>query len=139
MTGLHDLTTISSIIDESLRLDPSALFVLWTVRKDFAYESFRVPREGNVWAAHNSRHVDPHHFRRERSPTGVEHQALKAFGHGQRRCPGASLARALLSLYVVSLVSRREIAEARSSVVRAAGFLALSWADRHFCIDGTPR
>lgn len=146
ITSLRSLTTVNSVIDESLRLDASALFVLRTARTDFEYEGFRVPRGSNVWIAHTSRHVDPRYFDRpwEFDPgrelaEGVHKHASKAFGHGQRMCPGASLAGVLLSLYVMTLVSRWDVREVRSPAVRVAGVMAPAWADRHFRIAGTPR
>ncbi|KAL6980696.1 hypothetical protein U1Q18_022333, partial [Sarracenia purpurea var. burkii] len=104
------------VVNETLRVANIISGVFRRAITDVDLKGYTIPKGWKVFASFRAVHLDPDHFKDARSFNPWRWQAnsgtansvnlFAPFGGGPRRCPGAELARAELSVFLHHLVTQ---------------------------------
>ncbi|CAG7828593.1 unnamed protein product, partial [Allacma fusca] len=111
-----------AVILESLRCSSvTQIGIARRVLEDFEVGGYVIPKDtlvfSNIYAAHHDPDVwdDPHRFKPERFLSSdekhvVKHNAFVAFSYGKRSCPGETLAKDQVFIFLTSILQRFVVA-----------------------------
>ncbi|XAR65924.1 hypothetical protein NMG60_11011932 [Bertholletia excelsa] len=104
-----------SVVNETLRVANTVGGVFRRAMTDVDVKGYTIPKGWKVFASLRAVHMDPHHFKDARTfnPWRWQNNSGRTdsvdlfipFGGGARRCPGAELARAAISVFLHHLVT----------------------------------
>ncbi|MEY3256509.1 MAG: hypothetical protein RLZZ29_1644 [Cyanobacteriota bacterium] len=117
--NLRNLPFMFQVIDETVRMKPSADMLLRVTEQEVKVGKYQIPEGWRVIIAAGSSHYldskftnpflfDPDRFSKERGE-GKDQYSIMGFGGGGRRCPGMNFAKSEMAIMLAKLLRRYDL------------------------------
>ncbi|XP_071951450.1 cytochrome P450 2K1-like [Antedon mediterranea] len=118
MEGIDKVPYTSATIYETLRIAcPAAQVVPHMTQADVKFEGYDIKNEtvvfGNIWGLHHDTKYweepetfNPDRFLNSEGKLDLDKESYVPFGLGKRRCPGETIAKRVMFLYIASIYQR---------------------------------